>query len=118
MTKQVIGAEIYGVDISQHQLDIAIKTFPELSGFLEVGDVTEPLVRSSDFVYANAVTMHLGSKRVNRALTNMIDAANKAVFLIENWSGHDYQAFCDTQKLNYHWVEEFGVKGLLITTDS
>jgi hypothetical protein len=118
MINRVIGADVYGIDISQHQLDSAVELFPELSGNLEVGDVTKPLARKADLVYANAVTMHLGHARMYQAVSNMIDAAGRAVILIENWTSHDYQAFCEDKGLNYEWVEDYGAKGLLIHTDS
>jgi SAM-dependent methyltransferase len=68
MAKRVIGAEVFGVDISQKQLDRALEEFPELAGNLDIGDVTQPLSRTADLVYSNAVTMHLGATRMDRAL--------------------------------------------------
>jgi hypothetical protein len=118
MINRVTGADVYGIDISLKQLDSALELFPELSGNLEVGDVTEPLTRQADLVYANAVTMHLGGARMYQAVSNMNDASRRAVFLVENWASHDYQAFCEDKGLNYEWIEDFGVKGLLIHTDS
>jgi hypothetical protein len=118
MVRQVIGSDVFGIDISQKQLDSAIKLFPELSGKLEVGDVTKPLGRKADMVYANAVTMHVGTSRMEQALGNMVAAAGKAVFLVENWNAHDYAAYCKSAGLNFEWVDDFGVKGLLIRTGS
>ena len=80
--------------------------------------MTKPLARKADLVYANAVTMHLGHSRMHQAVSNMIDASGRAVFLAENWASHDYEAFCKDKGLNYEWVEDFGIKGLLIRTDS
>ena len=58
------------------------------------------LVKTSDvetlgkheFVYTQAVTMHLSYERAKKFLYNMKELSSKYVFLVENTTAHDYDA--------------------------
>ena len=54
-----------------------------------VDDVKEDDI--SDFVFTQAVTMHLEHNKAKNMLINMGKLSSKYIFLIENWSKHNYE---------------------------
>lgn len=81
-------AEIYGVDISEKQLNMSkwfTKVSDKLNQHMSVMDITKQMPdRKFDFIFTNAVIMHLMPDRANSALNNMKNASNKYVYLSEN----------------------------------
>jgi len=81
-------AEIYGVDISEKQIEMS-KWFTKISdkiyNHMSVMDITKQMPdRKFDFIFTNAVIMHLIQFRVIDALNNMKNASNKYIYLSEN----------------------------------
>lgn len=84
------NTEIYGVDISEKQIEMS-KWFTKISdkiyNHMSVMDITKQMpFRKFDFVFTNAVIMHLIQFRAVEALNNIKNASNKYVFLCENKS--------------------------------
>lgn len=89
---------VNGCDYSQSQIDLGIKEF-NLSTYdfaenLKVFDMTSETgidtFGKHEFVYTQAVTMHLSYDRAKKFLYNMKKLTSKYVFLIENTTVHDY----------------------------
>jgi len=91
---------INGCDYSQSQLDVGYKHFSlgeySFAERLGVVDMTDPEATQdlpvSEFVYTQAVTMHLAWDRAKALLINMGKLSSKYVYLIENIHQHDYPA--------------------------
>ena len=85
-------SDIYGIDISKDQLDIKnwYTLLPEkIDKNVCVMDITkETPNRKFDFVFCNAVIMHLSTDNAIKALNNMKNISNKYVFLVENPNSH------------------------------
>ena len=89
---------INGCDYSQSQLDLGYKYFSlgdySFSKRLKVMDMTIKKVTegvaTSEFVFTQAVTMHLSWDRAKEFLINMGKLSNKYVYLIENTHQHNY----------------------------
>ncbi len=87
-------AEIAGCDISQAQIDFG-KEFSDLPfsiiNNLRVLDFTGPvpLDKKYDFVYTQAVIMHLSTENARKFLRNMAAISNKYIFLIEGVKNHE-----------------------------
>lgn len=94
---------ISGCDLLQSQLDLA-KTFSDLPDTiyerLRVIDFTEPLNRKPftnnigtfiqpEFVFSQAVVMHLSTENAIKFLTNMRNLSSKYVMLIEGVKNHE-----------------------------
>jgi len=84
----VPNTEIYGVDISEKQIQMSkwfTKVSNNISNRMSVMDITKQIpYRKFDFVFSNAVIMHLIQDRAVNALNNMKNASNKYVYLSEN----------------------------------
>ena len=84
------NAEIYGVDISEKQLNMSkwfTKVSDKISEHMSIMDITNQMPdRKFDFIFSNAVIMHLTPIRATSALNNMKNASNKYVYLSENKS--------------------------------
>ena len=106
-------AKLYGVDISQNQIDFLLCRHPDLKNIcrLAVADVTRKDILNAfgkvDLVYAQAVLMHI--RRGNRhigALKNMFNISN-CVVLMEHWARHNF--FDDITKISrardFPWPE-------------
>jgi hypothetical protein len=86
-----------GCDYAQSQIDVGVRYF-NLSNYdfadrLKVVDLvdgdTSPLGKH-EFVYTQAVTMHLSYDRAKKFLYNMKSLSSKYIYLIENITVHDY----------------------------
>ena len=86
---------IAGADIGETQKEFALQRNPSLkNAVLEVLDLTIPNIagaRRADFVYSNAVVMHIQrGDRHREFLRNMVVISNRYVFLRENWRRHNF----------------------------
>lgn len=89
--------EIGGCDYSQTQINLGEKYF-ELDKFefaknLKVIDLTKELEsvdKTYEFVFTQAVVMHLSHDRAQKFLSNMGKLSNKYIFLIENTNYHNF----------------------------
>ena len=81
-------AEIYGVDISEKQIEMSkwfTKVSDKIYNHMSIMDITNQMPdRKFDFVFTNAVIMHLTQDRATKALNNIKNASNKYVYLSEN----------------------------------
>lgn len=87
------NCEIHGVDLLQSQLDYG-KTFSSLpediSNNLNVMDLTkEKPNRQYEFVFSQAVVMHLSTENAKLFLENMKQTSSKYVFMIEGIKNHE-----------------------------
>jgi 2-polyprenyl-3-methyl-5-hydroxy-6-metoxy-1,4-benzoquinol methylase len=87
-------ADIHGIDISKKQIDFGIwfsKLPPKMIENVSIMDITNQTPdRTFDFVYTQAVIMHMSTDRSILALKNIKKISNKYVLLIEgrfhdNW---------------------------------
>jgi hypothetical protein len=89
---------INGCDYSQSQLDLGYKYFSlddySFAKRLRVLDMTSKKategVATSEFVFTQAVTMHLSWDRAKDCLFNMGKLSSKYIYLIENINAHNY----------------------------
>ena len=89
-----------GCDYSQSQIDLGFEHFDldnyEFSKNLLVRDLTNNQgieeLGKYEFVYTQAVTMHLSYERAKKFLLNMKKISTKYIFLIENFTMHDYDS--------------------------
>ena len=86
------NVEIFGIDISPRQVELAnwfCQFTPEISKNISVMDISkEAPNRTFDFVFTQAVLMHLTTEKAMKALANMKKVSNKYVLLIESPVGH------------------------------
>jgi len=118
------NTELYGIDISKKQLEVS-NLFTQLSGNLlknvSVMDITKDIPdRKFDFVFTNAVIMHLSTDNAIKALNNIKKISNKYVFLVENINSHD--GWYDMVKeVFYDWdmsrTSRFIQYGILLTNN-
>lgn len=117
MANRLAGAEPWGFDISKEQVKHSISDWPVLQDRLKVWDATRQFSGGAELVYSHAVIMHLSEKRARTALSNMVNAAERWVLLIENWASHDFERLLREIGVRDHeWIERGGAKGLLIRT--
>lgn len=89
---------IYGVELLQSQLDFGKNTMgvdPGIENCIEIVDFSIPcasclLNYKYEFVFTQAVTMHLSYDKAIEFIRNMANISSKYVFLMENWQNHDY----------------------------
>jgi len=89
--------DIGGCDYSQNQIDLGKKYF-NLDSYpfkekLKVIDLTNDLYeidKTYEFVFTQAVVMHLSYDRAKKFLSNIKKITNKYIFLIENINYHDF----------------------------
>lgn len=87
-------AWIAGCDLLQTQIDFA-KEFsqlpPEIMENIELRDFTKDYVlpMQYDFVFTQAVIMHMSTEHAKAALLNMAKASKKYIFLVEGVANHD-----------------------------
>ena len=89
--------DIGGCDYSQTQIDLGEKYF-NLNSYpfkekLKVIDLTNDLHeidKTYEFVFTQAVVMHLSYDRAKKFLSNIKKLTSKYIFLIENPANHDY----------------------------
>lgn len=93
------GVEINGCDYAQSQIDLGYKHY-ELDKYdfakrLTVKDMVDGVdfedMGTHEFVYTQAVTMHLSYEKAKKFLYNMKKLTSKYIFLIENITAHDYE---------------------------
>jgi ubiquinone/menaquinone biosynthesis C-methylase UbiE len=124
-------ASFKGIDISQEQLDFALRRHPQLRGGTFVQDISRPISATwlkSDIVYSHAVLMHISEKngRFQTALRQMLELANVGVVLVENWTQHDFLSAAKElteeleswqgARIGYHESSKFpGVLAMVIT---
>jgi len=89
---------VNGCDYSQSQIDLGYKYYKlddyDFSGRLAVKDLTDSSdldqLGTHEFVYTQAVIMHLSYKRAIKFLLNIKSLSTRYIFLIENPTCHDY----------------------------
>lgn len=91
--------DINGCDYSQSQINLGKEKFNlnqyPFSNKLYVKDLA--IIQNikdediSDFVFTQAVTMHLEHNKAKNMLINMGKLSSKYIFLMENWSKHNYE---------------------------
>jgi hypothetical protein len=92
------SVQVFGGELLQTQLDFGRNTLgiPEdLYNNTELVDLSIPLAsclfnNKYEFVYTQAVTMHLNHEKAIEFIRNMANISSKYVFLMENWGNHDY----------------------------
>ena len=90
--------KIFGGELLQTQLDFGknvLKLPEDLYETIGLIDFSVPcascaLDEKYEFVYTQAVTMHLKHDKAIEFIRNMANISSKYVFLIENWNNHDY----------------------------
>jgi SAM-dependent methyltransferase len=86
--------ELFGVDISNSQLELFKQRHPELPCSTAIADAALPgfCHKQVDLIYTQAVIMHIGEKdgRHIRAFENAIKTSRQYLVLIENWEKHDF----------------------------
>lgn len=117
-------AELYGIDISQSQIDIGkwYMSLPDnIYQNVKVMDITKEIPdRTFDFVFSQAVVMHLSTENAINALANMKKASNEYVFLIENpgchenWEEMVKEVFAGWKLSHPQW---YILDGILLTKD-
>ena len=92
----ILGPNIslYGVELSQEQLEFLFIRHPGINANLRRLDVTLPHPLNSpqvDLAYTQAVIMHLQTgNNYLVALANLFKYAKKQVILVENWKKHNF----------------------------
>ena len=92
--------KIFGAELLQTQLDFGRDTLKIPEDLYEnVGliDFSIPCASCAlddkyEFVYTQAVTMHLKHDKAVEFIRNMANISSKYVFLMENWNNHNYPA--------------------------
>jgi hypothetical protein len=92
ISKILPDADIHGFDITESQINFG-KWFARLpksiEGNLSVMDFTKKTIpRQFEFVYTQAVIMHLSTANAYKAMLNMKAMSGKYVFMIENPNHH------------------------------
>ena len=87
------GIGIYGIDISEGQLDFLKQRHPDLGDSVRQYNITVPLqgnvLPEADVVYSQAVIMHIRENHLV-GLENMFRLARRQVVLMENWKRHEF----------------------------
>lgn len=124
INNQIVNPDLIvnGSDYSQSQIDVGKKYFNldnyDFSKRLQVVDMVNctniAALGKHEFVYTQAVTMHLSHERAKKFLINMKELSSKYVFLIENTSSHDYEKliaeiFSDYEKINNGKYIDYGI---------
>ena len=115
-------ADIHGIDISEGQLGLCT-WFPQLPerilNNLRLMDISQTTPdRTFDFVYTQAVLMHMTTARATQALHNMKKISNKYVFMVEapnahpNWEDIIKSVFSDWE---FSKPRRFLQDGILVT---
>lgn len=89
---------VYGVELLQTQIDFGKNVMgvdPSIENCVELVDFSIPCASclfnyKYEFVYTQAVTMHLSHHKAVEFIRNMANISSKYVFLMENWNNHDY----------------------------
>jgi len=105
------GIGVYGIDISEGQLDFLKRRHPDLCASVKQYDITIPLQNNmlpeADIVFSQAVIMHIRENHL-AGLENMFRLARREVVLMENWKRHEFmadiKALCDAKRLAWENV--------------
>lgn len=92
--------QVFGGELLQTQLDFGrneMKIPSDLYDSIDLVDFSVPCASclfnyKYEFVYTQAVTMHLNHEKAVEFIRNMGNISSKYVFLMENWNNHDYPA--------------------------
>lgn len=95
--------DTYGIELLQSQLDFGLNTLgvaPATFDTIDIADFSVPcasclLNNKFQFVYTQAVTMHLEHTKAVEFIRNMANISSQYVFLMENWNNHDYPALLE-----------------------
>ena len=90
--------QVYGGELLQTQLDFGrdtLKLPSDLYDNIDLVDFSVPCASclfnyKYEFVFSQAVTMHLRHEKAIEFIRNMANISSKYVFLMENWNNHDY----------------------------
>jgi SAM-dependent methyltransferase len=104
--------DIGGCDYSQNQIDLGKKYF-NLDSYpfkenLKVIDLTNDLYeidKTYEFVFTQAVVMHLSYDRAKKFLSNIKKITNKYIFLIENQRNHDFNQLLSESLPEFEKIE-------------
>ena len=114
--------QVNGCDYSQSQIDLGYKYFNlqkydfaknlKVLDFVNVKDVES--LGKHEFVYTQAVTMHLSFENAKKFMENMKKISSKYVFLVENINLHDYnklvgEVFSDWEKIIDNKYINYGI---------
>ena len=99
---------VYGIDISEGQLDFLKQRHPDLRDSVKRYNITIPLqnqvLPEADIVFSQAVIMHIRENHLV-GLENMFRLARRQVVLMENWLRHEFmadiKALCDGKRLSW-----------------
>lgn len=84
---------VYGIDISEGQLDFLKQRHPDLRDSVKRYNITVPLqgkeLPEADIVFSQAVIMHIRENHL-AGLENMFRLARRQVVLMENWKRHEF----------------------------
>ena len=84
---------VYGIDISEGQLDFLKQRHPDLGDSVKQYNITVPLkdnvLPEADIVFSQAVIMHIRENHLI-GLENMFRLARQQVVLMENWKRHEF----------------------------
>lgn len=84
---------MFGIDISEGQLDFLKQRHPELGDSVRQYNITVPLkdglLPEADIVFSQAVIMHIRENHLV-GLENMFRLARNQVLLVENWRRHEF----------------------------
>jgi SAM-dependent methyltransferase len=88
----LFNCSIWGFDVTEKQVDFG-KWFsqlpPEVENNLFVMDLTGIVIENQfEFVFTNAVIMHLSTENARKALLNMKKLSSKYIFMVENPNHH------------------------------
>jgi hypothetical protein len=86
--------KLYGIDLSQEQINFLRESYPDLKADVKVMDATIPFPENFpkvDLSFTQAVIMHIhtGDSHLT-ALANLFNASNKYVLLMERWKSHQF----------------------------
>ena len=104
--------KISGCDINIEQIELGNKDF-NLSSYpffdkIKILDFTDSEkvkdLETFDFVFTQAVTMHLRHDKAVKFLKNMASISNKYIFLIENKNAHNYPSLLAEAIPNFELV--------------
>ena len=116
---------INGCDYSQSQLDLGRKYLNlekyEFAKRLVVKDFTDSAgideLGKHEFVYTQAVTMHLSYDNAKKFLLNMKELSTKYILLLENPSCHDYKKLVREALPEYKRIfgeQKYNLKAILL----
>jgi SAM-dependent methyltransferase len=105
------GIGVYGIDISEGQLDFLKQRHPDLGESVKQYNITVPLqnkvLPEVDIVFSQAVIMHIRENHLI-GLENMFRLARRQVLLMENWKRHEFmddiQSLFDRKRLDWENV--------------